>query len=101
MASIIKQIDYLYREVKCLKAKQSVQSGTGGGGAGGSGDKHLTYIQPAELEEWVIEHNLDKYPSTVIVDDNEVEVEASIQHITRNKLIITFTPGFSGKAYLN
>ena len=64
-------------------------------------DKSFIYKQSVSQEEWEIDHGLDKYPSVTVVDSGETVVYGEIQYIDKNKLKITFSSGFSGKAYLN
>lgn len=64
-------------------------------------DKFFKFIQGVPSSEWVIVHNLDKYPSVTVVDSAENTVIGEVQYINSNKLIVTFTAPFSGKAYLN
>lgn len=53
------------------------------------------------LTEWVIEHNMGKFPSVSVVNSNDILMHGDITYVNDNKLIINFSAGFSGKAYLN
>jgi len=53
------------------------------------------------LTEWVIEHNMGKFPSVSVVNSNDILMHGNITYVNDNKLIINFSAGFSGKAYLN
>jgi len=64
-------------------------------------DKHFTYNQLSPSSEWIIEHNLRKHPSVTVVDSGGNVVVGDVQHITENKLKVTFSSAFSGTAYLN
>ena len=68
-----------------------------------SGDKDKEYIhnQTSASVVWNIQHNLNKLPSVTTVNINNIEVKGEIQYIDNNNLTITFSAGFSGKAYLN
>lgn len=57
--------------------------------------------QIAALDTWVINHELDKYPSVSIVDSGSNVVYGSVYYISRNQIIVSFTVAFSGRAYLN
>lgn len=50
---------------------------------------------------WTITHNLNKYPSVTVVDNGNNVVVGDVKYTNLNELTITFTSGFSGKAYLN
>lgn len=70
--------------------------------AGISGDKTFVFTQRASSKTWVIAHDLDKYPSTVIVDSaNNNVYGGQVHYIDRNNLEISFSSAFSGIAYLN
>ena len=64
-------------------------------------DKTFVYNQVTSSDVWEIEHNLDKYPSVTVVDSGGSVVVGEIVYIDKNKMRITFTSAFSGKAYLN
>lgn len=64
-------------------------------------DKHFEFTQGVASDTWEVQHNLDKYPSVMVVDTGNNEVLGCTQHIDKNKLIITFGNPFTGKAYLN
>lgn len=63
-----------------------------------------TYIftQAIASEVWVIEHNLDKFPSAFAVDSaGMAQMPNEIEYNDSNKLTLYFLAPFSGKAYLN
>lgn len=62
-----------------------------------------TYVheQTLEAEEWVINHNLGKYPVVVLVDSSNVVQIGTIQYTTLNQVRVTFTNAINGKAYLS
>lgn len=62
-----------------------------------------TYVhnQITPLEEWIIAHNLGRYPNTTIIDSAGTVVIGEIWYIDENNIQVSFTSGFSGKAYLN
>lgn len=64
-------------------------------------DKNYLFIQNQVLDEWIIEHNLDKYPSVTVIDSAENEVVGEVEYLDKNRLKIKFASGFSGKATLN
>jgi hypothetical protein len=62
-----------------------------------------TYIhdQQAASNEWVITHNLNKFPAVTIIDTMDRVVYGEIQYLSSNQVKLSFTSVFSGKAYLN
>lgn len=66
-------------------------------------DKSVTcvFVQSEAATQWVIEHNLDRFPTIIIFDDDGNELIGDIYYETENKLTITFSAACSGKAYLN
>lgn len=66
-------------------------------------EKLDTYIydQTTPSATWVIQHNLQKYPSVEVVDSAGTVVEGGISYDNDNQITITFVGAFSGKAYLN
>lgn len=64
-------------------------------------DKTYVYTQVFETTEWSIEHNLNKYPSVSIVDNENNQVWAEVQYIDLNTVKVKFSQGFTGKVFLN
>jgi hypothetical protein len=69
-------------------------------------DQTYTYTQNGSSHTWVIEHNLNKFPSATVIDSGGSVVVGCIEYDSTNQLTITFYAGgnlsaFSGKAYLN
>ena len=76
--------------------------GTGPKGEkGDSGDKFYVHDQISPSDTWEIIHNLDKYPSVSVVDSAGSKVIGDVSYVSMNELIVHFSAGFSGKAYLN
>jgi len=71
------------------------------GGAGGSGDIHYIFSQDIPSALWTITHNLNKKPSVTVVSSADTVMYGDTTYINTNKLTITFSAPFSGKAYLN
>lgn len=65
------------------------------------GDKTFVYTQSAAAETWIIQHDLDKFPSVSVVNNNNVGMYGEVIYIDENNLQIEFSAGFSGKAYMN
>ena len=64
-------------------------------------DKTFVFNQSVAASTWNIQHNLNKFPSVTSVNINNIEVKGEIEYTDLNNLTITFSAGFSGKAYLN
>jgi len=64
-------------------------------------DPTFTHIQINNQSTWVVNHNLNKYPSVTIVDSGNNVVIADIAYSSKTQLTITFTSASSGKAFLN
>lgn len=65
------------------------------------GDKSFIFSQGTPSNEWNIQHNLQKYPSVLVLDSAGNLVEGNVRYIDTNNLTITFNSSFSGKASLN
>ena len=50
---------------------------------------------------WNILHNLGKFPSVSVTNNNNIVVNGEVTYIDNNNVQINFSAGFSGKAYLN
>lgn len=56
-------------------------------------------INPAST--WVVEHNLESFPSVTIVDSSNNVVVGYQTYNSNNQLTLQFSAPFAGKAYLN
>jgi hypothetical protein len=66
-----------------------------------SNDKTYVFIQNTPSLVWNIQHNLNKFPSVSVVNINNVLLYGEVTYVDLNNLIIEFSAGFSGKAYMN
>lgn len=64
-------------------------------------DKTFIFEQGVASSEWIINHNLNKYPSVSVVDSAGNEVIAEVTYVDLNNCVVTMTAAFKGKAYLN
>lgn len=64
-------------------------------------DANFVFTQRTPSKEWLIVHNLDKYPSITVVDSAETTVTGEYIYIDTNSVKCIFSSEFSGKAYLN
>ena len=69
--------------------------------ASASQDKTFVFTQSVTSSEWVIQHNLSKFPSVSAVDSNNEIYWGNVTYVDSNNLKINFSIPFSGKAYLN
>lgn len=64
-------------------------------------DYHKTVVFEDAATEWVLEHNLDKYPSVVVLDEDGVIVTSYAKHYnSRNKITLTFDAPVEGQALI-
>jgi len=66
-----------------------------------SNDKTYVFTQNVASTVWNIQHNLNKFPSVSVVNINNILMYGEVTYIDTNNLTITFSAGFSGKAYMN
>ena len=59
----------------------------------------FTKVTPST--NWDIQHDMGKFPSVSVVNNNNVLMYGEITYVDQNNLTINFSAGFSGKAYLN
>lgn len=64
-------------------------------------DKNYVFEQTVASDEWIIIHNLNKYPSVSIINSAGDEVIGDIHYDSFNQVTITFEGSFKGKATLN
>ena len=65
------------------------------------GDKNFVFTQAVASNTWVIQHNLNKFPSVTSVNVNNIEMFGEVVFTDVNNLTINFTSASSGKAYIN
>lgn len=64
-------------------------------------DKTFVHTQLSASKEWLVNHNLGKFPSVTVVDSAQTVVIGEVTYIDSNNLKITFSAEFGGTAYLN
>ena len=67
----------------------------------GDSDKTFIFTQAVPNIVWNITHNLDKYPSVSVVNNNNIIINGEVTYIDKNNVELNFSAGFAGKAYLN
>jgi hypothetical protein len=87
-------------EILPAQGPQGAQGEVGPEGPAGNSITY-THIQSVPSTTWTINHNLNKKPSVTIVDSAETVVRGSVVYTDTNTLVLSFSAGFAGKAYLN
>ena len=64
-------------------------------------DKNYVHNQTTASNTWVIEHNLNKYPSVSIMNSANEEVVGEVTYDNTNQVTIKFAGEFKGSATLN
>lgn len=64
-------------------------------------DKNYVYVQNVSSAMWIVNHNLNKYPSVSVVDSAGSTVVGDVSYDTLNQVTLTFSAPFSGKAFFN
>lgn len=65
------------------------------------GDKNYVHRQNVSSATWVIDHNLNKYPSIRVEDSAHNDVVGDYDYDSANRVTLRFAGAFSGTAYLN
>jgi len=82
------ELFYLYRII----------DGTGSGVPGGGGSASLQIVQSfVNQSEITIEHDLQKYPTVLVVDTTGRELVAEVTHESTDQMVIRLNPAASGK----
>ena len=61
----------------------------------------FVFDQAAPATVWNIQHNLGKFPSVSVINNNNVVINGEVTYIDNNNVQLNFSAGFTGKAYLN
>lgn len=64
-------------------------------------DKNYLHTQNEASNEWVIVHNLNKYPAVSIINSAGDEVIGDVQYDSLNQVTVRFEGSFKGTATLN
>ena len=59
------------------------------------------FTQGVPATTWNIQHNLGKFPSVSVINNNNIVINGEVTYINNNNVQLNFSAGFSGKAYLN
>lgn len=60
-----------------------------------------THNQSVPSATWTITHNLNFHPSVTVVDSGGTTVYGNVTYVDSNSIVVVFTSGFAGIAYLN
>ncbi len=66
-----------------------------------SPDKSYIHLQRVASSKWAIKHDLDKYPSVMVIDSAGTNIVGDVKYVDKNNLIIIFSSIMSGYAFLN
>jgi hypothetical protein len=61
----------------------------------------FVFTQGVPATVWNIQHNLGKFPSVSVINNNNIVINGEVTYIDNNNVQLNFSAGFSGKAYLN
>lgn len=65
-------------------------------------DKTFVFEQGIATDTWTINHDLEKYPSVMVVDSaGNAQIPDEIEYISQTQIIVKFVSAFAGTAYLN
>ena len=59
------------------------------------------FTQGVPATTWNIQHDLGKFPSVSVINNNNVIINGEVTYIDNNNVQLNFSAGFTGKAYLN
>ena len=65
------------------------------------GTPTFIFNQGVPATTWDITHNLGKFPSVSVINNNNVVINGEVTYIDNNNVQLNFSAGFTGKAYLN
>lgn len=64
-------------------------------------DKAYEYTQSTASDTWIINHNLNKYPSITVVDSGGNQVYGDVKYLNKNTVELKYSYPFSGTAFFN
>jgi len=70
-------------------------------GPAGNGATTYVHDQSSASTLWVINHNLNMFPSVEVVDSSKRKVLTEVQYISANTIHVIVAYAFAGQAYLN
>jgi hypothetical protein len=73
---------------------------SGQGQQGPPAEIFYTHTQATSASVWTINHNLDGYPTAVVLDSAGTQCEGTFSYPSKNQMVRTFTGAFTGIAYV-
>lgn len=70
-------------------------------GAPGLSGASYVHSQGVAALLWTVAHNLNRYPSVMVVDSAGTVVEGEVRYTSPNEIELEFGASFAGFAYLN
>lgn len=64
-------------------------------------DKNYIHTQNEPSSNWLVQHNLNKFPTLTIIDEEGVSIIGLLRFIDLNTVEINFTEPLIGKAFAN
>ena len=59
------------------------------------------YRQETAAKDWVIQHDMNKFPSITVTDSANTVVQGEAEYLSSNAVALHFSAPFAGTAYLN
>jgi hypothetical protein len=59
------------------------------------------YHQLTPITNWLITHNLDKFPSVTVTDNSLYEIEGLVRYLDSNTVMVLFNQAVEGWVYIN
>lgn len=65
---------------------------------GGTTNPRFVHTQSSASATWVVNHNLGFFPQVTVLSPGRIEVEATVEHVSANQVVITFNTAQTGQA---
>ena len=64
-------------------------------------DKNYIHEQTTSATQWIVIHNLNKFPAVTIINSGQKEIIGEIQYLDLNTLVVAFDYSLTGKVICN
>ena len=64
-------------------------------------DRNYVHTQIEESDIWIIQHNLNKFPTVILVDEDGYTIGGSLKFINSDTVHATFSQPVRGQAFVN
>jgi hypothetical protein len=91
---------YANPSIGWLSHSNAASAGSGGVVSSGNGLEYV-HTQDVAASTWIVDHNLDAYPSITVVDSFGDKVHADVQYLSNTRIVVFHSSPFEGKAYLS